>query len=367
MLDICFCPVYVKKERVESMCKKERIRTMSKTKRVAKGLFSLVIGLILAMSLVSCGSGTEGDEKDSGSDVKKVTLILDYVPNTNHTGFYVAQDKGYFKEQGLDVRIIEPGDNSVTTLLAAGKGDFGISFQEDVTYALTMDEPMPIKAVAAIVQHNTSGFASIKDKNITSPEDFEGKTYAGWGSPSEESVIEAVMKADGGDFSKTKITVSDGSGYELLKSKVDYMWFFRAWDGIAAERAGMDLNYFEVRDFDERLDYYTPVIIASDDKIKKDPETVSKFLAASKQGYEYCIENPDESAEILHKSADTYDLEMLKESQRYLADKYIDDARSWGVMKDDVWDNYTEFMIENKLIKKKIKAQDCYTNEFLDK
>ena len=344
-------------------------RKIKKQKRM-KIIISLMISMALITSLVSCGGNSEdksSEDKESVNQLKKVTLILDYVPNTNHTGFYVAKDKGYFEEQGLDVEIIEPGDNSVTTLLAAGKGDFGISFQEDVTYALTMDDPMPIKTIATIIQHNTSGFASVKDKNITRPKDFEGKTYAGWGSPSEESVIEAVMKADGGDFSKTKITVSDGSGYELLKDKVDYMWFFWAWDGVAAKRSGMDLNYFEVKDFDERLDYYTPVIIAPNEKIENDPQTVKKFLKASKMGYEYCIANPDESAGILHKNADTYDLEMLKESQRYLADKYIDDAEYWGVMKDEVWDNYTEFMVENKLIKKEIAAKDCYTNEFLSK
>lgn len=329
-------------------------------------LLALTLILVLSFSFTACGESEKNSDTDTGkSDLEKVTLILDYVPNTNHTGFYVAKEKGWFEEEGLDVEIIEPGDNSVTTLIAADKGDYGISFQEDVAYALDLDEPMPVKAIAAIIQHNTSGFASYKEKNITSAKDFEGKTYAGWGSPSEESVIEAVMKADGGDFSKTKITVSDGSGYELLRDKVDYMWFYWAWDGIAAERAGMPLNYFEIRDFDERLDYYTPVIIATDDKIKEDPETTKKFLAATKKGYEFCIENPDEAAEILHKNADTYDIEMLRESQKYLADKYIDDAEYWGVMKDDVWDRYNEFMMENGLIKNKIKASDCYTNDFL--
>lgn len=323
----------------------------------------------MSFALVSCGSSdsdkSKANDSESKGELKEVTLILDYVPNTNHTGFYVAQKKGYFKEQGLDVKIIEPGDNSVTTLLAAGKGDFGISFQEDVTYALTMDDPMPIKTIATIIQHNTSGFASYKNKNITSPKDFEGKTYAGWGSPSEETVIDAVMKADGADFNKTKITVSDGSGYELLKDKVDYMWFFWAWDGIAAERAGVPLNYIPMTDFDERLDYYTPVIITSNDMIDSDPETIEKFLAASEAGYNFCVENPSEAAEILHENADNYDLEMLKESQEYLADKYIDDAPYWGYMKDDVWTRYGEFMLENKLIEKNLEPSSYYTNKYL--
>jgi len=173
------------------------------------------------------------------------------------------------------------------------------------------------------------------------------------------------MKEDGGDFSQLNIVVSDGSGYEALKDDVDIIWLFWAWDGIAAERAGMPINYLELRQLDKRLDYYTPVIITSDDIIKNNPELAAKFMAATKKGYEYCMENPDGAAEIIHKYASTYDLDMLKASQEYLAGKYSEDTDTWGVMKDEVWDSYTDFMKENGLINKDIAASDCYTNEFL--
>ena len=88
---------------------------------------------------------------------------------------------------------------------------------------------------------------------------------------------------------------------------------------------------------------------------------------AVKKGYEYAIENPDAAAEILSKYAPDYDLKFLKESQKYLSSEYARDADSWGVMKDSVWDNYTAFMYENKLITEKIKADEQYTNEFVTK
>lgn len=320
----------------------------------------LLIGLCLSLvlSFSACGGKQEED-----TDLQKVTVVLDYVPNTNHTGIYVAKDEGYYKDEGLDVEIIEPADNTVTSLIAADKGDFGISFQEDVTYAKALEEPVPVKAIAAIIQHNTSGFAAYEGKGITSPKDFENKTYAGWGSPSEESVIKAVMEADGGDFSTVQITTaSDSFGYPLLKDEIDFMWFFWAWDGIAAEREGVELNYMPLSDFDERLDYYTPVIIAKDDQ---DEELSRKFLAATGKGYEYCVDDPEGAAEILYNNAEEYDLDMLIESQKYLADKYIDDAESWGLMKDEVWDRYTEFMMEYGLIDKSIEADELYTNEYL--
>jgi len=141
----------------------------------------LALSALMVTSLAGCGSAKDNAKKE----LKEVTLVLDYVPNTNHTGFYVAQEKGYFKEEGLKVNIIEPGDDSTSAVLvAANKGEFGVSYQEDVTYARTAEEVLPIKAIATIIQHNTSGFVSLKKENIKSPKDFEGKVYAGWQAPS---------------------------------------------------------------------------------------------------------------------------------------------------------------------------------------
>jgi ABC-type nitrate/sulfonate/bicarbonate transport system substrate-binding protein len=317
------------------------------------------------------GSETAKDtapETGSGADkaqLEDVTVILDYVANTNHTGMYVALDQGYYEEAGLNVRIIEPTQGATATLIAVGKGDFGISYQEDVTVALTSEEPLPIKAIAAIIQHNTSGFATYKDKNINSPKDFEGKTYAGWGGPGEEAVLKAVMTQAGGDFSKLTVVISDGSGFEALRDKADVMWFFEAWDNVKCQLNDFPIQYTPVRDLDERLDYYTPVIIASDKTLEERPDMVRKFLAATEKGYRCAMEDPEGSAKILQKYAPDYSLEMLTMSQEYLASKYMEDSDRWGVMKDEVWDGYTGFMAEYGVIKEAIPAAKCYTNEFL--
>jgi len=274
----------------------------------------------VALSLVGCAQTSNSDDK-----LTKVTLMLDYTPNTNHTGFYVAKNKGYYKEAGLDVDIIEPGDNATTSMVAAGKADFGVSYQEDVTYALT----------------------------------------------SEEAVIKAVMNEAGADFSKLNIVGSDGSGIaglsdEVGKNKVNLGWEFYGWAIIKAMQDGYDLNYMPLADLDSRLDYYTPVIITNNKMIKKNSDTIQKFMEATKKGYEYAIDHPSKAAEILHDDALTdTDLKFLKESQKYLSSQYAKDADSWGVMKDSVWDNYTDFMYETGLIDHKIDAKDQYTNEFV--
>ncbi|MDD4564528.1 MAG: ABC transporter substrate-binding protein [Eubacteriales bacterium] len=328
-----------------------------------KRIFIVMLCSFLVLSLVACSL-----DKDSASDegqLQPVTVILDYIPNTNHTGLYAALDLGYYEEQGLDVRIIEPTEGATLTLIATGKGDFGVGYQEDVTYALTAEEPLPIKAIATIIQHNTSGFASYQNKNILTPKDFEGKVYAGWGAPSEEAVIKAVMSSTGADFSKLSMITSDGSGYNVLKDKIDIMWFFWAWDGIASEMAGIPINYLELRELDPRLDYYTPVIVTNHDMIENNPELAEKFMSATAKGYEYVIENPEDAALIIQKYAPDYDLNMLTKSQKYLAGKYSEGAERWGLMKDEVWNGYTEFMYENGLIEEMIPASDCYTNQFL--
>jgi ABC-type nitrate/sulfonate/bicarbonate transport system substrate-binding protein len=330
-------------------------------------IMAVTLALLL---LTACGKQTPSSAPDAtkapAESVVNVTLVLDYVPNTNHTGFYVAQKLGYFAEEGLSVNIIEPGENMVATLVATGDADFGISYQEDVTYARAAADPLPIKAIATIIQHNTSGIASAKSKNITSPKDFEGKIYAGWGAPSEEATLKAIMTADGADPNKLNIITSDGSGYEALEKNVDLEWFYWAWDGIACEIEDFPINYIALSAFDERLDYYTPVIISGEKLLSANPDTARKFLSATKRGFEYAIEHPEEAAEILQQAVPEYDIEMLKKSQQYLAAEYAKGSE-WGLMKESVWDAYTAFMVEYGLIEKQIVAADCYTNEFLPK
>ena len=194
--------------------------------------------ICLLVLLLACSAFAFAEE-----ELTDVTVILDYVPNTNHTGMYVALAKGWYEEEGLNVEIIEPTEGATATLIAVGRGDFGISYQEEVTMALTSEDPLPIRAIAAVIQHNTSGFATWVGKDITSPADFENKTYSCWGGPGEEAVIKSVMTEAGADFDTLNIVISDGSGFSALEGDVDIMWFYEAWDNIKCELAGFDINY----------------------------------------------------------------------------------------------------------------------------
>ncbi|WP_125705205.1 ABC transporter substrate-binding protein [Lacticaseibacillus daqingensis] len=319
----------------------------------------LGLGLLLA----SCGQAQTTHPKS----LTPITVVLDYVPNTNHTGLYVAKAKGYYKQAGLDVTFIEPGDNSTSVaLVAAGKGQFGISYQEDVTYAHAQATPIPVKAIATLVKHNTSSFVTRKDSGITSPAQFAGHTYAGWQAPSEAAVLKAVMTKAGADFDQLKIVGADGSGPAGLgKNGQDIEWFFDGWDGIRAKQEGIALNTMPLRTLDARLDYYTPVLITSDKEIKTNAKTVRAFVQATKKGYQQAIKDPTGSAKILKQADQTDSLKFLTASQKYLSAHYTDDPTNWGAMTSTVWNNYTEFMTEYGLIKQKIPANELYTNAFL--
>ena len=222
--------------------------------KIKKYISIALAGALMLTTLSGCSK----KEEKSADGGEKVTVVLDWTPNTNHTGLYTALENGYYKEQGLDVEIVQPPEGGAASLVASGKADFGISYQEEVTYAKTSDDPLPIKAIAAVIQHNSSGFASPKDKNIKSPKDFEGKIYGGWGSESETAAIKAVMEKTGADFDKVTIAdIGQDDFFTATTNSVDFAWIYEGWDVVQAKLKNFDLNFIPLNQFDKRLDYYT--------------------------------------------------------------------------------------------------------------
>lgn len=330
--------------------------------KIKKYISIALAGALMLTTLSGCSK----KEEKSANKGEKVTVVLDWTPNTNHTGLYTALENGYYKDQGLDVEIVQPPEGGAASLVASGKADFGISYQEEVTYAKTSDDPLPIKAIAAVIQHNSSGFASPKDKNIKTPKDFEGKIYGGWGSESETAAIKAVMEKTGADFNKVTIAdIGQDDFFTATTNSVGFAWIYEGWDVVQAKLKNFDLNFIPLNQFDKRLDYYTPVIISNETLLNDNPELAKKFMKATTEGYQFAIDNPEEAAKTLVKHAPEIDEELAIESQKFLASKYKDDAPRWGEMKDEVWNNYTAFLKEYGLINKDLKPEDAYTNEFL--
>ena len=324
-----------------------------------KRLLSIVVLLLFGLLAGACG--TPVDE-----ELTPVTFMLDWVPNTNHTGIFVSDAKGYFEEAGLAVDIIQPGEVYPEAAIASGVTDFGISFQEMLPLARADD--VPIVSVAAVLQQNTSAFASAAALNVASPADFEGLRYGSFGTPFEAPTLEVLMKCAGADFSQLEIV---NTGYAdplalIAESQIDMAWIFYGWQGFAAQHQGIDLNVVMMSDyFDCVPDYYTPVVIVSENTISDRPEVVKALVKALSRGYDFAIENPGKAADILLAAAPELDAELVRASQDWLSRYYQADAPRWGEQKKSVWQDYTDWMVEHGILASPISAADAFTNEFL--
>lgn len=295
---------------------------------------------------------------------RKITVLLDWFPNTNHTGLYVANEKGYFRDENLEVSILQPGEGENTQAVASGKAEFGVSSEEAVIQARA--EKIPLVSIAAVIQHNTSGFASLASGNIKNVRDFEGKRYGGWGSPIEEAILQAVMTEAQADYSKVKnITIGETDFFKTIGKDSDFQWIFYGWDGVEAERRNIPLNIIMVKDVNPVLDYYTPVIITNEEHVQNKKEVVRAFMKAVARGYEFSINNPAEAAEILIKMVPESNQELVRKSQEWISRQYQSDSPRWGIQKTEVWQRYTDWLTDHRLIKEKPDTKLSFTNEFL--
>ncbi len=322
---------------------------------------------VMAMAMaVAFACGASAEDKD----LEKITFCLDWTPNTNHTGLYVAQAQGYYEEAGLDVEIVQPPEDGSALMCAAGQAQFAIQAQDTMAASLALDDPLGITAVAAVIQHNTSGIISRAGDGIDTPAGLTGKTYSTWESPIELAMLENVVNGDGGDFSQVTLIPNDitDEPAALAANQTDAIWVFEGWGYINSEVEGVDCDYFNFSDVNPVFDYYTPVIIANNDYLAENPDQAKAFMEATAKGYEYAAEHPDEAADMLIAGDNTGSLkgaeELVKKSQEFLSTKYIDDADSWGVIDADRWNAFYSWLYENDLCDKDLTGIG-FSNDYL--
>ncbi len=332
-----------------------------------KNIKFLLVLLLAVVLMVGCGNNNENPNSsgNKNSSKNKVTFCLDWTPNVNHTGVYVAKDLGYYEEAGIDVDIIQPADGDVEAIVASGKSDFGVSFQDNIAQART--NGVNVTSVMAIRQHNGSGIMSRKGDGIDRPKGLEGRTYASWELPIEQAIIKNIVETDGGDPSKVIIvpsTVNDEVA--ALDSKaVDALWIYYGWGGVRAEVEGFDFDYFDFISINPVFDFYTPVIISNDELIKENPELVNRFVDATLKGFQYCIDNPKEAADILLKNDPSLDAEFVHAAQEFIGPEFKADAEILGIVDETRWSRFYEWLNENDLLVKDIDPMEGFTNEFV--
>lgn len=267
---------------------------------------------------------------------KEVKLLLDWTPNTNHTGIYVAKEKGWYTD--IDLTIIIPGEGDIHKAVASSAADIAVGFQEGMTLARASG--IPVVSIAAIIQHNTSAFTSRKAKNIQTPVDFSGKRYGGFGSPIEKPIIDALMRCSGSSIDAMRfIDIGWADFLAVTESdRIDFSWIFYGWTGIDAEIKGVKLDTIMLSDYTSCIpDYYTPLLMTSETMIAEQPETIAAFLKATARGYAFAAANPQQA-----------------------------EAKQWGWQQEKIWSDYSQFMIDNTIIDS-FDSASAFTNQFLPK
>lgn len=317
--------------------------------------------LFLSLLIAACGAAPN----QTAEGLTEITVMLDWVPNTNHTGLFVAQSQGWYEANGLDVTIIQAGEVPVAQVVASGSADFGISYQEGATMARA--EGVPIVSVAAIIQHNTSGFASRAEANIQRPKDFEGKRYGSYGAPIERAMLDVLMQCDGGDVSEVAfVDTGFADFFSITERDIDFGWIFYGWDGISAELRDIDLNIVMLNEWDDCVpDYYTPILITNETTVSERPDIARAFVSATARGYEFAIENPAQAADMLLEASPESDPELIRASQAWLSEQYQANAARWGVQDVDIWQRYSAWLVQQGILDEPIDANAAFTNQFL--
>jgi len=341
---------------------------------ILRRLSGLVALLSVGAIVAACGPASTATTPGQPIPVK---LALDWIPNTNHTGLYVAQQQGYYRQHGVDVTLMPYGAVSPETLVASGQADFAISFEESV--ALDRAQGQPLVSVATLLQHDTSALVVLKSSGITRPAQLIGKRFASSGDPAEHAVIDLIQVNDGAttpSFDPTQVDTADVS--TLLTGKFDFVWIYKGVEGIQAKDKGIDLTTFSLEDYGVP-DFYSPVLITSENEIKQHPDVVRSVVAATAQGFTYAAQHPDTSVDMLihgagGQSNTLFDTRQVAlDSQQYQSKAYIADAKCWGTQSLTVWTGFPRLLYRNGALNdannQPLKSEPDYnamfTNQFL--
>lgn len=228
---------------------------------------------------------------------EKLSVALDWTPNTNHVGLYVAQSKGWFEEAGLDVEILPYTDTSSGTLVASGVAEFGIL--SAVGFHSQRATGADMTVVMAVVQHETGHLVFNGEReDIQRPADLDGMTYAGFGSAWEEALISTIIRNDGGEGTFDTVTLGTSAYEALAIGRVDFTLEVSTWEGVNSVLLDRPQRAFRYADYGVP-DQHTTFLGANGTWLTDHPDTADAFVQAAQRGYEFAAHNPQEAADIL--------------------------------------------------------------------
>lgn len=296
---------------------------------------------------------------------------LDWTPNTNHTGFFVAKEMGYYQEVGIEIDIQHPGmDNYEQTpakKLERGLVDFAIAPSETVISYNTKSTPVSVKAVAAILKSDASAVVTLYESGIERPLQLDGKVYGSYQARYEDKIVEQMIRNDGGKGT-LKIDYPEKLGIWniLLSQKCDATWIFVPWEGIEAQGKNIQMNYFRMEEFG--IPYgYSPVIIARTQDIEEREHVFKQFMHATRKGFQFASKEVGEAAQILKKYVTDHDRQNINLAlSQELINNHMEDPAEWGQMKGPKWSAFISWLKRFDLVDPHVDSEELYTNKLLE-
>ncbi len=319
-----------------------------------------------ATGTATAGTATATATPTSSDGLTDVTLMLNWTPNAQHAGIYVALANGWYEEAGINLEVVEPAAAGADQVVGTGGAEFGISQAESLLPARAAG--VPVVSIATILPYNDSSFMSLASAGIERPRDLQGKTYGGYGGSLETELLHTLVACDGGDPDAVEMVEVGNIDYlaGMEQGRFDFVWVFEGWDALRARDVeGKDINSIKFVDWLDCIpDWYTPIFITSEDLIADDPELVRAFLAATTRGYEAAIADPAAATDALLAAAPELDPSLVAASTQYHAPKFVGEG-GWGMQDAEVWSAFAEFLVTAGLLDEPIDSDAAFTNEFL--
>lgn len=296
----------------------------------------------------------------------EVSIALDWFPWSNHSGLFIAQERGYFEEQGLKVNIYVPGDPStVLQTVAAGRDDFGISYQPELLIA--REQGIEAVSIMALVQHPLNSVMALRESGIAEPKDLKGKKVGSPGLPSDEALIDTMLRSQG-------LTIDDvemvNVGFDLVAALISknvdaIVGAYWVHESISANNLGFELNIMRMEEHGVP-DFYELVIVASEDKIANNPEVVQKFVRAVTRGYQDAIADPLDAVALLKSVKPETDLDIENPGVILLAPLWATDNGVFGWQEQDRWQEFAEWLVDTGRLTSAADATTAYDNSFVE-
>ena len=334
-----------------------------------KVLVTIIVSVFLLAAVGACGDSAsptaEQPVSPTAGPLTKVSIALDWFPWSNHSGFFIAQERGYFADEGLEVNIFTPGDPStVLQTVASGRDDFGISYQPELLLAREQD--IPVVSIMALVQHPLNSVMSLKESGIAEPRDLAGKKVGAPGLPSDEALLDTMLRSQGLTLDDVEmVNVGFALIPALISGQVDaIVGAYWVHESISATNQGFELNIMRMEEHGVP-DFYELVIVANEDKIANDRDLVQRFVRAVTRGYKDAIANPQDAVQLLKRIKPEVDLEIEIPGVDLLAPLWSTDNGVFGWQEESRWVDFAEWLVESGRLSSSDGATAAFDNSFV--